>query len=82
MSAIAQGGILLMVCSGAAQASRRMSQADAGMEIGGFLMMLIAANVLHIAALQIGVISARLCGLSRGDQIAVGISGSQKTLMV
>lgn len=82
MSAIAQVGILLMVCSGAAQAALRMSQADSRFELGGFLLMLVAANVLHIGALQFGVTTARLCGLPRADQIAVGISGSQKTLMV
>jgi sodium/bile acid cotransporter 7 len=30
----------------------------------------------------LGVRTARFCGFSRGDQIAVGFSGSQKTLMV
>jgi len=44
--------------------------------------LVFAAVGIHLAALGLGVITARGIGLNRARQIAVGISGSQKTLMV
>lgn len=47
-----------------------------------FLLMLAGVSFVHTAALGLGLVLSRWCGLSRADQIAVGFSGSQKTLMI
>jgi len=47
-----------------------------------FLLMLAGVSFVHTTALGLGLLLARWCRLSREDQIAVGFSGSQKTLMI
>jgi sodium/bile acid cotransporter 7 len=47
-----------------------------------FVLMLAGVSFVHTAALGMGWQLSRWCGLSREDQIAVGFSGSQKTLMI
>jgi len=47
-----------------------------------FVLMLAGVSLVHTAALGLGLVLSRWCGLSRADQIAVGFSGSQKTLMI
>jgi sodium/bile acid cotransporter 7 len=61
-----------------------MVMAAAGQSPGliDFLVMLAGVSFVHTAALWIGVQLSRWCGLSREDRIAVGFSGSQKTLMI
>ena len=44
--------------------------------------MLVIASTIHLVAMWLGIFLSRLLGLPRQSQIAVGISGSQKTLMV
>ena len=44
--------------------------------------MVLVALVLHLAMFYVGLRSAGICGFTRPQQIAVGIAGSQKTLMV
>ena len=44
--------------------------------------MIVAVLGIHLLMLALGMFVARFVGMSRPDQIAVGISGSQKTLMV
>ena len=46
------------------------------------LKVFVAVNVIHLSALFFGKWSAKLLGFQPRDQIAVGIAGSQKTLMV
>lgn len=86
LSIAAQCGILYMVLIGAIQT---------GVQLGGgagpsavvpgpfdFLLMLAVVVFLHTSMFWFGLRLARFCGLAREDQIAVGFSGSQKTLMI
>ena len=79
-----QIGILAMVVFGsvasALSAGGGESQAAMGWIAGAGV--LLAANVVHCSALTIGILSARAASLGRASQIAIGIAGSQKTLMV
>ncbi len=50
--------------------------------LGDFVLMLAGVSLVHTAALGLGLVLSRWCGLSRAGQIAVGFSGSQKTLMI
>jgi len=44
--------------------------------------LLLVVSAAHLAVLWAGVLAARWAGRGRDAQIAVGIAGSQKTLMV
>jgi sodium/bile acid cotransporter 7 len=83
LSTLAQLGILVMVTFGAVASATRVS--ESGVEptawINMVLLILLAAAI-HLAALWIGVMIARQSGSPREAQIAVGMAGSQKTLMV
>ncbi|TWT71072.1 bile acid:sodium symporter family protein [Crateriforma conspicua] len=82
---LAQIGILVMVFFGAIASRQLMDQSDQpmGWFAGAMLLMtILAAATVHVAALLGGIRLARLGGLSQDRQIAVGFSGSQKTLMV
>ncbi len=88
LSFTAQFGILIMVLLGAAAGADSMGSERAGGVSAAtsfwisIPMVVIAASGIHLAALVAGVAITRLLGGDRGEQIAVGISGSQKTLMV
>ena len=83
LSTLAQCGILIIVCTGAAETSRKMTGTEhSSTQVWPFLAMLFTVNFVHIVILLLGIKSAQGLGLPRGDQIAVGFSGSQKTLMV
>jgi sodium/bile acid cotransporter 7 len=45
-------------------------------------ILILAAAAIHTAALGFGIVAARLIRLDRARQIAIGIAGSQKTLMI
>lgn len=84
---LAQVGILTMVLFGAVASGRRVGTAgDAApaawtwLVSGGQLLLVVSAA--HLAVLWAGVLAARWAGRGRDAQIAVGIAGSQKTLMV
>ncbi|SRR6056297_1692042 len=83
LSVVAQIGILVMVAVGASQ-SRRRYLADAANRAAwpDVLMMALAAVGVHSIALIAGILLARRGRLGREQQVAVGIAGSQKTLMV
>ncbi|WP_162006560.1 bile acid:sodium symporter family protein [Roseimaritima sediminicola] len=79
----AQVGILVMVVVGASQGGQRLAASDTGSGGGAdWLWMVVAVVAVHLVAMVMGIASARLGGLGRPQQIAVGIAGSQKTLMV
>lgn len=81
LSLYCQAGILLIVLAGATQCGLKL----AGMELSalrGVPMMCVCALALHLSLLLIGMTLAKSLGFDRPRQIAVGISGSQKTLMV
>ncbi len=83
LSTFGQLGILMMVVFGAIASATMVDNADgqATTWVTLSLLVVVAATV-HTAALLIGVISARFLKMNRASQIAVGIAGSQKTLMV
>lgn len=83
MSVIAQLGILSMVflgCIGAGMRLRNLEEAVPPVEMLGLMLAVVIG--VHASALAIGYFSAKSLGMQPADQIAVGISGSQKTLMV
>jgi len=84
LSVLAQCGILTMVLLGAIKAGNELNDpsVDTQMPITTALTMLFAVIVLHCLMLWAGHWFGEKCGLSRPDRIAVGFSGSQKTLVV
>jgi sodium/bile acid cotransporter 7 len=78
----AQCGILSMVFLGAIKTGLRLGENSAVNSTSNLLLMLVLGVTIHVAMFYLGVFSAKWCGFSRADQIAVGFSGSQKTLMV
>ncbi len=80
---LAQIGILVMVMVGASQTAQRLQASGAGpWDWPDTLLMVVLAVGVHLAAMALGVGIARGLHLQRAEQIAVGIAGSQKTLMV
>ena len=77
-----QCGILSMVFFGAIASALMVKTYSAGPPWVGGLSVLVGASGIHLAALWLGVSGCRLIRLDRPTQIAVGFSGSQKTLMV
>ncbi len=84
LSTIAQCGILAMVLVGSVKSSLSIgdSTAEAAPMPQQWIMMLAVVAVLHLATLFAGFGLGRLFGLARENWIAVGIAGSQKTLMI
>ena len=84
---IAQAGVLFMTTLGAVQTGLRMQAsenstpqtAEAIFELG---FMLVAVLTIHVGGFFSALFLARRFQLSPDKQIAVGISGSQKTMMV
>ncbi len=86
ISALGQIGILAMVGFGAIKSAEVIGAADdeiaASVAIGAMGVLVVLAATIHTLALVIGISVAKSIGLDRPRQIAVGIAGSQKTLMV
>lgn len=82
LSTLAQIGILTMVMIGAAKMGNKLADGDTSFSIGEIAVVLLAVNAIHFAALFFGFWTAKFLGFGRKDQIAIGIAGSQKTLMV
>lgn len=78
----AQCGILSMVFLGAIKTGLRLGENSTVNSTSNLALMLVVVVAIHVAMFYLGVFSAKWCGFSRADQIAVGFSGSQKTLMV
>jgi solute carrier family 10 (sodium/bile acid cotransporter), member 7 len=86
ISVFGQCGILVMVIFGAV-ASANTVHATPGTTVVAsgriaIAVLIIAAILVHLLALLAGVVLARGLKMNRPSQIAVGIAGSQKTLMV
>lgn len=80
----AQTGVLAMILLGSVNAGLRI-QGEAetsGASMVDFTIMIAAVLGIHIAMLWVGHVLARAFKMARQDRIAVGFSGSQKTLMV
>lgn len=85
LSFVAQFGILVMVLLGAAAGTdfAQLQSSTATMHTPlAVPLVAIAAITIHLLALDSGVRVAKWVGGTRQEQIAVGISASQKTLMV
>ena len=82
LSILAQIGILIMVMIGAAKMGLTLAEDSNSFSWLDILKILVAVNVIHLVALYFGKWSAGWLGFETRDQIAVGIAGSQKTLMV
>lgn len=83
LSLTGQLGILVMVVFGAVASSLRIQAGEgAATGWGDIVMLVAAASTVHTLALYLGIAIARLAKVSPPRQIAVGIGGSQKTLMV
>ena len=83
LSTLAQVGVLLIVFTGAVRTGLKLQAAEAeSIKVISFVWMAVTVLSIHLSVLVLGIALARGMGLSRSEQIAVGISGSQKTLMV
>jgi len=81
IASVAQIGILIMVLLGSVISAERMA---ANPSRSGWALVATAmlASTIHTIAVAIGYFSAATLGINRPQQLAVAISGSQKTLMV
>lgn len=84
LSNLAQLGILGMVLVGAVGCGHRLHElsANGALVAADILVMIGVVAAVHLVLLVAGFSLARGVGLSRPDAIAVGIAGSQKTIMV
>ena len=84
LSILAQCGMLVMVTFGAATSAGIMegTPSNEGTAWTTGVLLLFSAIGVHSIALLFGIAVARSLSIDRGSQIAVGIAGSQKTLMV
>jgi sodium/bile acid cotransporter 7 len=80
----AQCGILCMVGVGVVRAGDRLASVSGAevVTLTQWAAMIAAVLGVHLAVLAVGHALAATAGMSREDRIAVGFSGSQKTLMV
>ncbi len=83
LSVLAQCGVLSMVLMGAVQTGQRMQASGQSISSWPDLAAMVGAVViLHLTILAAGLLLARALRMQQSDRIAVGIAGSQKTLMV
>jgi sodium/bile acid cotransporter 7 len=84
LSIAAQCGVLTMVLIGAINTGQKLSEQPAAeaFALWDWLVMIAAVLGLHLAMLWFGFFLAGAMGWRWEDQIAVGIAGSQKTLMI
>ncbi|HMP80531.1 MAG TPA: bile acid:sodium symporter [Pirellulaceae bacterium] len=82
LGVVAQIGILWVVWLGAIQAGQRLEAAGAALDWWSLSLLALALVGLHLCVWWGAFRSSRWLGFSRSDQIAVGFSASQKTLMV
>ena len=84
MGVMAQWGVLSMIFLGSINAGAKIREsgvAASSLALDGAIMMATILG-LHLAMLGVGHLLAYLLKMRRADRIAVGFSGSQKTLMV
>jgi sodium/bile acid cotransporter 7 len=86
LSTLGQIGILVMVVFGAVASARVVGQAGGGERMTtswlSLVSLVLSAAGLHTLTLCLGILMAKCLKMKRPSQIAVGIAGSQKTLMV
>jgi len=86
-AAIAVGsqlGVLSMVLVGTIKAGGKLAEISPGEAYHAwqYVAMIVAVLSVHLTMLATGHLLAWLLGIPRADRIAVGFSGSQKTLVV
>ncbi|MEN1682153.1 MAG: bile acid:sodium symporter [Planctomycetota bacterium] len=82
LSLAAQLGVLLIAFLGSIEAGRRLQSLPEGLGPAVWLAVPAAMATLHVTLLAAGWLLSRAIGLPRGEQTAVAIAGSQKTLAV
>lgn len=82
LGVLAQFGIETIVLVGAVDAGSKISKGESEVLAAETAAMIAIVIALHLAMLAAGHLLGRGLGLPREDRIAVGFSGSQKTLMV
>jgi sodium/bile acid cotransporter 7 len=84
LSELAQIGILGMVLVGAVGSGQRLQELgdDPALRAGAMLLMVAVVAVVHLTLLFAGFHLAKAQGFLRPEAVAVGIAGSQKTIMV
>lgn len=82
LSVSAQFGVLAVIFFGTVQTALRLKTSGDRPIFVELLAVLIGVTLIHVVVFLWGMVAARACRMSRPDQIAVGIAGSQKTLMV
>lgn len=83
LSIAAQVGVLAMVLFGAISAGETLASTSSGeLPPLKWALLLLAVVAVHLLLFGLGWWGSRAAGAGRGDQLAVAISGSQKTLMI
>ena len=85
LSVFAQIGILVMVMLGASQSAVVLdgnTGSDSSWSVVSWLVLIATVSMVHLIAMGIAIGMARAFMVPRSGQIACGIAGSQKTLMV
>ena len=83
LGVVAQCGVLTMILIGAVNCGNKLSSGGgSAIGAGQWLAMLVAVASIHLLMLYCGHLLGRAASLPREDRIAVGFSGSQKTLMI
>lgn len=82
LSRFTQVGILSMVLAGATYCGLKMNETGGWSNLSSVPLMCLVATAVHLLVFYVGFQLGKLCGFQRPQTIAVGIAGSQKTLMV
>lgn len=82
LGVVAQCGILSMIFMGAIRTGITVRSQQTSATLADYALMVVAVLGVHTVMLFAGMMIAGLVRFKREDRIAVGIAGSQKTLMV
>ena len=82
LGVLAQLGVLTMIFFGSIQTGQRFAVAETRPGLSQLITLLICVIGIHVLILWAGMLAASALKIARPDQIAVGLAGSQKTLMV
>ena len=83
LSKLALIGVLAMVFLGAIKMGLRFEkQTESPISLRDLLTTAVILISVHATVFWLGILTAKTIGLPRPEQIAVGFSGSQKTLMI
>lgn len=82
LGVLAQLGVLTMIFFGSIQTAQQFAVAETHPGLSQLITLLICVIGIHVLTLWAGMLAASALKVARPDQIAVGLAGSQKTLMV